>query len=161
MEINIAEVIAQAIAFLAVFAILRWKAWGPIQKALQTRRDLIKQQFDHIESSKREIEQIKSEYHAHMQKIDEEARQKLQEAVDQGKNIAREIQENARREGRDALEKAKENIELEIQKAKVTLRNEIVDLTLAATEQLVKEKLNETKDKEMVLDFIEDLEKLK
>ena len=140
---------------------LKSLAWNKILQALEKRRGKIQNEFDQIESGKKEIQALRLEYTNRLQKIEEEARTKLQQAIEEGKRVARELQEGARREARTILDKAKEDILLEVAKAKVTLRNEIADLTLAATERLLKEKLDETKDKEIVLDFIEDLEKLK
>ncbi|HLD56166.1 MAG TPA: F0F1 ATP synthase subunit B [Candidatus Omnitrophota bacterium] len=160
-NINLGEVFVQLLAFAIVFWVLRALAWKPILKALETRRELIKNEFNKIESAKKENESLHLEYANRLQKIEEEARGKLQQAIDEGKEIARELQESARKEARAVLEKAKEDIALEVAKAKVTLRHEIADLTLGATEKLIREKLDDTKDKELVLDFIEELEKLK
>lgn len=155
------EVLVQLIAFLIVFFTLKALAWKPLLRSLEARRQRIKDELDRIDASQKEIEQLKADYKARFDQIQEEARKRLQEAIDEGKRIGRQLQEESRRESRAILEKAKEDIALEVAKAKVTLRGEIADLTLAATERLLREKLDETKDKEMVLDFIEELEKLK
>ena len=160
-NINLGEVFVQLLAFVIVFWTLKSLAWKHILKALDLRRELIKNEFDKIESAKKENESLQLEYANRIQKIEEEARGKLQQAIDEGKRVGREVQESARKEARAVLEKAKEDIALEVAKAKVTLRQEIADLTLGATEKLIREKLDPTKDKELVLDFIEELEKLK
>lgn len=160
-NINLGEVLVQLFAFVIVFWTLKSLFWKRILNVLETRRTRIKSEFEQIESAKIEVESLRTKYTNRLQDIEEEARQKLQQAIDEGKGVARELQEGARRESRTILEKAKEDISLEVAKAKVTLRNEIADLTLAATERLLEEKLDETKDKEIVLNFIEDLEKLK
>ena len=161
MNLSIKEILTQAGAFILLVWVLKKMAWKPLLKLLDERREKIAKGFEEIESAKKDVEKLKADYeraHAH---IEEEARKKLQEAIDEGKHVARDLQESSRREARGILEKAKEDIQLEVAKAKVTLRNEIADLTLAATERVLNQKLNDTKDKELVLDFIEDLEKLK
>ena len=160
-SINLSEVFVQLLAFVIVFWTLKLLAWKPILKGLEARREQIKGEFDKIEALKKETESLRVEHLSRIQTIEEQARQKLQEAIDEGKKIAKDLQETARKEARSVLEKAKENIQLEVAKAKVMLRNEIADLTLSATERMLQEKLNDTKDKELVLDFIENLEKLK
>ncbi|MBI4358189.1 MAG: F0F1 ATP synthase subunit B [Candidatus Omnitrophica bacterium] len=161
MNLSIQEILTQAAAFILLVWVLKKKAWKPLLKLLDERRERIAKGFEEIESAKKEVEKLKTDYEHARSQIEEEARKKLQEAIDEGKRVAGDLQENSRREARAVLEKAKEDIQLEVAKAKVTLRNEIADLTLAATERLLQEKLDETKDKELVLDFIEDLEKLK
>ena len=161
MSLSIQEILTQAAAFILLVWVLKRLAWKPLLKLLDERRQKIETSFEEIERTKKELDELKRDYERAHARIEEEARQKLQLAIDEGKRIARDLQEGARREARAILEKAKEDISLEVAKAKVTLRNEIVDLTLRATERLIQEKLDETKDKEIVLDFIEDLEKLK
>ena len=161
MNLSIQEILTQAGAFILLVWVLKRLAWKPLLALLEERRNKIQASFEEIEQKKKELEKSKAEYERACAHIEEEARQKLQQAIDEGKRVARELQEGSRREARAILEKAQEDIALEVTKAKVTLRNEIADLTLQATEHLLEEKLDETKDKEIVLDFIEDLEKLK
>ena len=161
MNLSIQEILTQAGAFVLLVWVLKKMAWKPLLKLLDERRETIRKNFEEIEQTKKDLEALKVDYERSQARIEEDARQKIQLGIDEGKRIARELQEEARREARKILEKAKEDIQLEIAKAKVTLRSEIADLTLAATERLLEEKLDETKDKEIVLNFIEDLEKLK
>ncbi len=161
MNLSVQEILTQAVAFILLVWVLKKMAWKPLLKLLDERREKIRTGFEEIGRTKKELEQLKTDYERARAHIEDEARQKLQQAIDEGKHVARELQEGSRREARAVLEKAKEDISLEVAKAKVTLRNEIADLTLRATERLIQEKLDETKDKEIVLDFIEDLEKLK
>lgn len=137
------EVIVQLLAFLVVFTVLKLFAWQPVLNALEARRERIRSQFAQIEVSKKEIESLKTEYHAHLQKIEDEARAKIQEAIEEGRRIGREIQEKARKESQGTLEKAKENIEIELAKARIELRREIAGLALNVTERILQEKLSD------------------
>ncbi len=161
MNLSIQEILTQAGAFIVLVFVLKKMAWKPLLQLLDDRRNKIRTEFEEIERTKAEVEKLKRGYEESQAKIEEETRRKLQEAIDEGKKIGRELQENARKEARAVLEKAKEDIQLEVEKAKVTLRFEIADLTLAATERILEEKLDPIKDKELVLNFIEQLEKLK
>ncbi len=160
MEINIAEVIAQAIAFSFVFIVLRWKAWGPIQAALQARRDKIKGDFDSIDASRLEIEKLKVQYQELLEKIEDESRAKLNAAIDEGRKIAKEIQEKTRAEAQADFEKNKENIQIEAAKARIELRRDIANLSVQVAERILKEEMSESKKQdEKVLRIIEELEK--
>lgn len=160
MEINIAEVIAQAIAFSIVFIVLRWKAWGPIQSALQARRDKIKGDFDSIDASRLEIEKLKVQYQELLDKIEDESRAKLNAAIDEGRKIAKEIQEKTRAEAQADFEKNKENIQIEAAKARIELRRDIANLSVQVAERILKEEMSESKKQdEKVLSIIEELEK--
>lgn len=160
MEINIAEVIAQAIAFSIVFIVLRWKAWGPIQSALQARRDKIQSDFDSIDASKSEVEKLKVQYQELLDKIEDESRAKLNAAIDEGRKIAKEIQEKTRAEAQADFEKNKQNIQIEAAKARVELRREIASLSVQVAERILKEEMSDSsKQDQKVLSIIEELEK--
>ena len=160
ISLSLQEILTQAAAFILLVWVLKKMAWRPLLKLLDERREKIRSGFHEIEQAKKEVETLKQDYEKARANIEEEARGKLQQAVDDGKRIAKEIQEGARTSAQNILEKAKEDIRLEVAKAKVTLRGEIVDLTLRATERLIEEKVDEKKDKEIVLNFIDQLEKI-
>ncbi len=157
-NIQFREVLVQLLAFLIVFWTLKKLAWKPILKGLEARREKIQSELERIETAKKEIESLRHEYAAHLQKIDDEARAKLQEAIDEGRRVAREIQEKARTEAQTTFEKAKENLSLEIDKARLLLRREIADLAIHASERIIKEKMTDTKQQDKVLEIIEELE---
>ena len=160
-NIHLGEVGVQLLAFIIVFWVLKSLAWKPILAMLDQRRERIRAGLESIEQSKKDVETLKAKYEEARAKIEEEAREKIQQAVSEGKRVSREIQDGARNEARTLLDKAKEDLTLEVAKAKVALRNEIADLALASTERLVSEKMDEKKDKALVLEFIEKMERLK
>lgn len=155
------EIVAQMLGFLLVLFLLRIFAWKKLLNLLDERRERIASQFKRIEDAEAEITKIKADYDTKLNTIEEAARAKMQEAIGDGKRISQEIREQAQQDARAILEKAKENIELEIAKAKVELKGKLVDLTLSATEKIIKEKLTEEKDKKLVSDFLEELERVK
>lgn len=158
-NIKFGEVLVQIIAFLIVFFALKKMVWKNLLAGLESRREKIEREFAKIESTRREIEKLKAEYTAYIAKIDEESRSKIQQAVDEGRKIAREIQDKARSESQASFEKAKENLTLEITKARLTLRREIADLAILTSEKIIREKLNDAKQQEKVLEILGELEK--
>lgn len=152
------EVIVQLLAFLIVFFTLKAMAWKPLLKGLESRREKIKADIDHLAVAKKEMETLKAEYSAHLQRIDEEARSKIQEAVEEGRRVARDIQEKARSDAQETFEKTKENIVLEAEKARIQLRREVADLTIRVSEKILGEHLTEKKQQEQILRLIEEME---
>ncbi len=154
------EVVVQILAFLIVFFTLRKLAWKPVLDSLESRRAKIRSEFESIEAAKKEIETLKAEYAASLQRIEDQARAKLQEAIDEGRRISREIQEQARLESQATFEKAKENLALEVAKARISLRRDVAGLALDASEKVLKEKMSDDKkQQEKILSIIEDMEK--
>jgi F-type H+-transporting ATPase subunit b len=149
------EVIVQLIAFIIVFWTLKILAWKPLLGAIASRRERIKNEFDGIDASKKEIEALKAEYQTHLKKIEDEARVRIQEAVEEGRAAAHAIENQSRDEAKRIMEKAQTNIQLEVDKARIELRRQIADLAIKATEQILKEKVDEARHHKMMMEFID------
>lgn len=159
-NIKLGEVLIQLIAFVIVFLTLKNMAWKPVLQSLESRRARIQQEFDRIEAARKEIESMKTEYTARLQKIEDEARSKIQEAIDEGRRIAKEVQDKARLESQATFEKAKQHLDLEVAKARVALRQEIADLAINTSERVLNERMNSDQAQQAkILEIIQDLEK--
>ncbi|NQU41667.1 F0F1 ATP synthase subunit B [bacterium] len=146
------------LAFIIFIFLLQRLAVGPILRLLDERREKIASQFDDIDVSEKRVASLREEYEKKLQEIDEEARKRTLEEVNRGKRIAEEIAENARSEASGIIESAKANIQIQIDKARSELKDEIVSLALAASERLIRERLDEEKQRELVGRFITELE---
>lgn len=158
MSLSLQEILTQALGFILLVWVLKRLFWKPVLASLEERRSGIARAFSQIESQKKEIEALRADYEARIQKIEEEARGKLQAAIDEGRKISREIQEKARDEAKQVLTRSKEDLSLEIAKARVELRREIAELALLAAEKLLKEEMTDAKHREKILDMIGELE---
>lgn len=158
MNLSIQEILTQAAGFILLVWILKKIAWKPLLELLEERQKKIAGTLAEIERAKEEVSKLKSDYEAHLSLIEEEARAKLRETIQEGKRVASEIQDAARGHAKDLLEKSKHDIELETEKAKVLLRKDVVGLVLNATEHVIRKKITEKQDEEMVLEFVKEIE---
>jgi F-type H+-transporting ATPase subunit b len=159
-NIKLGEVVVQLVAFVVVFLTLKAMAWKPLQQSLESRRSKIQHEFDLIEKSRKEMEAMKADYSAKLQKIEDDARAKIQEALEEGRRVAKEIQDKARAESQATLEKTKENLELETAKARMALRQEIAALAIQTSEKVLNEKMVSDKAQQTkIMDIISELEK--
>lgn len=154
------EIIAQVLGFLLLLFLLRIFAWKRILGFLDERKDKISSEFKKIGEAKTEIEKLKSEYASRLDEIEETARVKLQETAEEGKRITEEIRKKANEDAQDVINNARDNIRYELTKAKEELKNEIVDLTIKATENVIRSKLTEEEDKGLIKDFLDKLDKV-
>jgi len=81
----------------------------------------------------------------------------VQEEVTRARRIAEEIVENSRAEAAQVLEKARANTEIQVDQARAKLKDEIVTLILTASERLLRERLDDRKNRDLVASFIEDM----
>jgi F-type H+-transporting ATPase subunit b len=160
MGLEIGQIVTQIIGFLLALWILKKFAWKPLLRIMEQRVDVIVSEFDHIHKQKTQMEKLVSDYEAKLKDIDNLTRAKILEAASEGQKMAYEIKENARKEAKDFLDKAKDRLQREVDMAKVQLRDDLVEMTLKVTEKILKEKIDQEKDKELIADFIDELEKI-
>jgi len=161
LNLEIQQILTQALGFLVLLFILKKIAWKPLLSLLDERREKILSEFQSIERTKSELSRLEQEYKARLAEIDAQARQKIQEAIAEGHQIAVDVQEKAREEAKNILNKAKDNIDLEIAKARVELRNQVVSLAISAAEKVIKEELSDERHKRLVNEFIDEAGQLR
>jgi F-type H+-transporting ATPase subunit b len=161
LNLEIQQILTQALGFLILLFILKKIAWKPLLSLLDERREKISSEFQAIEHTKSELSRLEQDYKARLADIDAQARQRIQEAISEGQRISVEIQEKAREESKNILNKAKENIELEVAKARVELRNQVAVLAIKTAEKLIKVELTEERHKRLVTEFIDEAGQLR
>ena len=151
--------LTHAVGFVIAVWILKRYAWKPILNILEERRQKIQADFDEAAEDRRKSGEVLAQYEGRLKEIDTEARKKIQEAVREGQQVATEIKDTARDEARDLIEKAKSELQRDVEKAKVQLKEDLVKMTIGATEKLILEKLDEQKHRQLISNFIDDVEK--
>ncbi|RME31813.1 MAG: ATP synthase F0 subunit B [Candidatus Zixiibacteriota bacterium] len=160
MSIDFQQLLAHAIGFLLTLWILKRFAWGPLLDMLEERRSKIAGEFDNIEKQKAEVAALTATYEGKLREIDNERRQKLIEAAEEGKKMAAEIKAAAMAEVKQLREKTKADLEREVAKARVELKQELIAMTMTATERLIKERLDDTKHRDLIGRYIDELEQV-
>ncbi len=155
MGLEIGQIVTHIIGFLIAVFLLKKFAWKPLLSILEERRSKIKSEFDNIDKEKKKVDDLLSDYETKLKEIDSLARVKIQEAAREGQKLANEIKENARKESKDILTRAREEIQRDVDKAKVQLKNDLVNMTMRAAEKLIRERLDEEKDKKLIAEFID------
>lgn len=148
----------QTVVFLIVLFILGKFAWRPITDALKTREFSIEEALASAEQAKAEMAQLKSEN----EKLLEEARLErdkiLKEASDTAKRIVEESGTEAKRQGDKMIADAKAVIKTEKMAALAEVKSQVATLSVQIAEKLLRKNLDDEKaQKELVADFVEDL----
>ncbi len=156
----LAQFVTNVLAFLLLLAILKKFAWGSLLKLIDERRAKIEAEFHSIEKTKQELAHLKVEYQQHLDKIEQEAREKIQLAIQDGRRIAMEIEEDARSHARETLEKTKVTISLEVAKARQELKEQVVDLAIQLTHKVLQQNLDEETDRRLIESFIREINTL-
>ena len=156
-DINLGLSVWTTLVFLSLLGIL-WKfAWGPMLAAVQAREDGIQDTLDQAAKERGEAAKLLAEHREQMADARRQAQQMIAEGKEAGERVRQGIEEKARSEGDVMIERARESIEREKDAALDELRKESVDLALAAAAKLLQESLDEKKDRELVMGYIDEL----
>lgn len=145
------------ILFLLTLGVLSWKAFPAISKGLEARSQRIE---DEIASARRDREEARRLLDEHQRQLDEarlEAKGILQEGREAGERLREEILAEARKEHEVLLEKARTEMEREREELIASVRRDAVDLSIAAAERLVSERLDDEANRKLVRDYLSEI----
>jgi len=152
-----AELVTHIVAFVLFIFILRKLAFKPLLKVIDERREKISADFAKAEELAQEAEESKKSYETQLAEIEVQAREKMHESIEEGKRIAAQIQQKAREDAESLLERAKKNAEIELANARKQLRKDVVELTLAATEKVLREQIDRAAHTRHIDKFIDEV----
>jgi F-type H+-transporting ATPase subunit b len=146
------------VIFLGVLFVLGKFAWGPILGALDVRESKIRESIDEARDMREEAQRLLAEHKQQLADARRQSQEIVAEGREAGERIRREIEAKARESGEELLERARREIERERDQAVQLLRREAVDLALAAASKLLRERLDDAQDRDLVRGFLEELE---
>jgi F-type H+-transporting ATPase subunit b len=153
------QILTHALGFLIALWILKKYAWGPLLNLLDERRQKIEGDFQQIEDEKAEADKLKAEYENKLKNIESERRQKIAEGVNEANKMASDIKMGAHEEARSMINRTNEQLKRDVDAAKVQLKEDMVNITIKAAEKILREKLDETKERDLIGNFIDGIEK--
>lgn len=154
LGINFVWLIAQAINVFIVLIILRMFAYKPILNMLETRKKKIQESLEYADKVKAEAAQQQADFERRL----EEARRESAKAAEMGQAAAHKEREailaTARDEARKVVEQAKDQIEYERKQMLSEVREQVVALSMLATQKVIGQVLDESKQRQLIGDFL-------
>ncbi|MDN6899399.1 F0F1 ATP synthase subunit B [Oenococcus sicerae] len=158
IEIPGGSAIYVLLTFIALLYCLKKFAWGPVTKMMDTRANQINNDLDAAAKSKADAQKLQTVADHNLKESQAQATDLMENARkssdDQGKkivdlaqahadSISRQAQKDARQIKSDALDSAKD---------------EIADLSVSIASRIIGEEITANKHKELIDDFISELE---
>ena len=142
----------QLVVFSIVLTILAIYVWKPVTEALRRRESIIEDSIRSAELAKEEMMQIKADN----EMILKEARVQRDQLLKDANNVANKIKEDAKLETSKISQKmisdAKDIIESEKNAALAEVKNLVSTLSLDIAEKLIREKLNNDKSQQQLVE---------
>jgi F-type H+-transporting ATPase subunit b len=126
---------------------------------MHKRTEEIKKSFEEIEKQKKEMELLKQQYNDQVDCLKDKAKLEIEKAIGEGPRMRDDIIAEAHKESSALVERAKTEIDHEKQKAIMELQREVASLSLQATQQLIKKKMDDSTNRQLVENFLEELVK--
>jgi F-type H+-transporting ATPase subunit b len=160
LGINLGMLVSQIVNFTLLAVLLYLVAYKPILRMLDERSARIKKGLEDAEEASRkaaEMEQVLEQQRAEARK---EGQEIIAQATKASEKVGQDILDKAREESRAQIEKAKEEIARERELAMSELRQQVADLSLAISEKVIGETLDEQGHRQLIADFLEKTEEL-
>lgn len=141
---------------LLLFLLYRF-AWSPITRALREREETIDASIKRAERALSEARLIQEENERARREAEKDAQRILQEAREAADRVRSEQIEKTRDEIRRLKEQAAEEIDLEKQSALEELRDDVAELAIHAAEKILRESLDQGRQRRLVDRFIDEL----
>ena len=155
--VNLGTTVWTTLVFFALLTILWRFAWGPILAAVEAREKAIQSALDEAARRQAEAGKLLEEHRQQLTDARRQASELLAEGKAAGDKVRKELEEKARIEGQAIVERARQEIERERDSALDMLRKESVELALAAASRLMQENMSQTKDRQFVERFLDDM----
>jgi F-type H+-transporting ATPase subunit b len=138
------------VTFLIVLYILRRVAFGRIAELLEARRRAVQTNLEAAEGARDEAQKLLDEYREQLAAARHEASEIVDRARRTGEEERRRMQEELQAERERGVAAAKSAIEAETRQSLDRIKSEIADLTLQATEAVLRTKLDAGESKRLI-----------
>lgn len=143
-------IVLQATTFLILFLIIKKFALSKIVANLDDRRKTIEEGLANAHEIELQKEALVKENEATLAAARKEADQVIGKSHEEAGTIISEAQARANKQADEIVAKAKVQAASEQEKARKELKSEILGLVTDATESILDEKIDSTKDKELI-----------
>jgi F-type H+-transporting ATPase subunit b len=146
------------ICFALAFFILRRYAFGPIQQAINERRDRIRRSLDEADAARNEARRLLEEHRALIGQARGQAEQILAEARRVADAQRERVKEETEADRQRRLEETRRQIEAETHRALEQIRSEVAELTLVAASKVTGKALDDADHRRLIDEAISELD---
>ena len=150
--------LAQAIAFVVLYLVLRKYLFGALGAMIEERRAQIAETRTRAEQAASEAQQLQQQHQTELQKLIDQRNRILDDAKAEGRKAADEISAQARASAEELLDRAQRDVERERVKTLAELRAQVASLVVAGTEKLLRREVGPEDQAAFVDEFAKELE---
>lgn len=156
MNVNPGLMIWTVVTFLVLLAVLRFTAWGPLQKSLDAREQRIRNAVEGAEKARRESEELLARHRAMIDAAMVDAHKIIDEGKADGLRLKHEIMTQARTEAEEHKARALRELELATDQAKKELWGEATKLSTELAEKILRRTLDSADQRRLIEDVLKE-----
>lgn len=161
LGINWASLIAQAINFFILLALMYIFAYKPFMNMLDQRSQKIKDSLDEADKVKQQALKTEEDFKKRIEGAGKEGQEIVARAMRTGEEARQRAQVEAKQEAQVLVERARAEIQHERDEAIGELRQEFADLTIVAAEKVIEKSLDRQAHQQLIDRVLEESVSLK
>jgi F-type H+-transporting ATPase subunit b len=146
------------VCFLITLYVLKRFAFGPIQQAIDDRRERIRQSLEEADHAREEAKRLLEEHRKLIASAQTDAEQILSEARRVAESNERRMRDELEQDRQRRLEETRKQIDAETRRALEQIRLEVVDLSLLAATKVTKKTLDDADHKRLIEEAVGELD---
>jgi F-type H+-transporting ATPase subunit b len=146
------------VTFVAVLGILKWKAYGPLQEMIDERRTAITADLDAAQTARTEAQDALAEYRQQLAEARKEATKIVEDARRVGDERRTAAVAELEAEKARLMRQTQEEIQAETRQALNSIKQQVADLAVAATEKVVRARLDEAEQRRLIDQALADVD---
>lgn len=158
LPLDLGKTVSVIGVFLILFPVVKSFYTQPLEDAIQSRNSELESTFTEAENLRTEMTTMKGDYERRLAATEAAAREQIQREIAEARRFADEKVAKVTGEIEQMKARATEEIEREKQAALTGLRMMVTDLTLHATEKVLKENVDTDKNRRLIDEFINEVE---
>ena len=146
------------VCFLITLFVLRRYAFGPIQEAIDQRRERIRQSLEEADKAREEARSLLEQHRQLIGRAKTDAEEILAEARRVADANERRMRDKLEADRQRRLEETRKQIEAETRRALEQIRLEVVDLSLLAATKVTGKTLDDADHRRLIDEAVADLD---
>ena len=155
VNVDFRILLATVVNFIIFFLIIKKFFYQKIKDMMAERQQVVTGEISEAEERNLKAKELKEDYETQIAEIHEKERVVLREANIEAQKQHQEIILRGREEAKVIMDKAMVEIDVEKKRALNAVKSNIVELSLFATEKVIKQSVDKKQHEKLVKNFIE------
>lgn len=155
--IQIGTTLVTLVTFIALLALLKKFAWGPLKSVMDNREREINKDIDDAEQAKLNAQKLEEENRQRLKETQEEVHKILEDAKLQARKQQEDILNEANERANGMIETAQSEINSQKERAIADINNQVSELSVLIASKVLQKEISEQDQKALVDKYIKEV----